>query len=107
MIDVSKIARASVLNAKENWDCDGARFPAMCAFVEGAEWAQQEFIKSLWHDASEEPERYDDYLVKTKQGCIDHCFFDMNGWHKPKIGGGDVSQWLDLSDILPAKGGEE
>lgn len=71
------------------------------SFMNGVEWAQREFVKSLWHSAEEEPQRYDDYLVKTIQGCIDSCFFDMNGWHEPKIGGGQVCQWLDLSDILP------
>ena len=76
------------------------------AFMNGAKWMLREFVKSLWHSAEEEPQRYDDYLVKTIQGCIDSCFFDMNGWHEPKIGGGQVCQWLDLSDILPKVEGE-
>ncbi len=85
----------------------------MEAFKEGVFWALTEFKKSLWHDTEEKPKRYDDYFVKTKQGCADICYFDAVGWVYPKTGGGDVAMWLDLKDILPmedilpTKGGKE
>ena len=69
------------------------------AFAVGAKWGAQRVIKDLWHSASEEPPRYDDYLVKTMQGCTDVALYDMEGWHQPYIGGGDVVLWLDLADI--------
>ena len=69
------------------------------AFAVGAKWGAQRAIKDLWHDASEEPPRYDTYLVKTMQGCIDTAHYNMEGWYKPYIGGGDVVLWLDLADI--------
>lgn len=68
-------------------------------FVKGIEWYKQ----SLWHDASEKPTRYDTYLVRTKQGCLDFCHFATEQWHSKDIG--TVEKWLDLSDIKP-KGGE-
>ena len=35
-----------------------------CGFKAGAHWAIQEFLKGLWHDASEEPRNdYSDILV--------------------------------------------
>ncbi len=107
MIDEKKINKAMSTYAMDTWNHIEERFAAMNGFKEGAEWAQKEFVKSLWHDTSEEPKRYDDYLVRTIQGCIDFCHFNMNGWNEPKVGGGQVSQWLDLADILPKEGGEE
>lgn len=71
------------------------------AFGVGAQWGAQRIIKDLWHDVSEEPSRYDDYLVKTKQGCFDTAHYNMGGWYAPYMGGGTVIQWLDLADILP------
>ena len=71
------------------------------AFSVGAKWGAQRIIKDLWHEASEDPPRYDDYLVKTKQGCIDSAHYNMEGWYKPYIGGGDVEYWLDIADIKP------
>lgn len=68
-------------------------------FIKGIEWYKQ----NLWHDASEKPTRYDTYLVRTKQGCLDFCHFATEKWHSKDIG--TVEKWLDLSDIKP-KGGE-
>lgn len=63
------------------------------AFKSGIEW----FKENLWHDASEKPARYDTYLVKTKQGCLDFCHFATEKWHSNDVG--TVVEWLDLSDI--------
>lgn len=52
------------------WDlpCDIADIKTQCKkdFEAGALWAQQEFIKSLWHDASEEP----DFESKRRLVCM-------------------------------------
>lgn len=63
------------------------------AFKAGVEW----FKNALWHDASEKPARYDTYLVKTKQGCLDFCHFATEKWHSKDVG--TVVEWLDLADI--------
>lgn len=68
-------------------------------FVKGVEWYKQ----NLWHDVNERPPRYDTYLVRTKQGCLDFCHFATEKWHSKDIG--TVDKWLDLADIKP-KGGE-
>ena len=122
MIDERKIKEAaweyekkcsSICRKKEQRDKkNGALFSvwninADVAFKDGAHWAIQEFLKDLWHPVSEEPSRYDDYLVITKQGCIDSCYFDADSWHDPKIGGGNVTMWLDYKDILPKQKGDK
>ena len=71
------------------------------AFGVGAKWGALRIIKDLWHKASEEPPRYDDYLVKTMQGCVGTANYNMLGWYKPNIGHGDVEYWLDIADIIP------
>ena len=111
MIDEKKIEEAAekyadnITQSNTGWDWyDHAEY----GFKEGAHWAIEQFLKDLWHEAKEEPPRYDDYLVKTKQGCIDSCLFSNGVWFQPKIGGGEVAMWLDYKDILPKqKGGED
>lgn len=71
------------------------------AFSVGAKWGAQRMVNDLWHEAGEEPPRYDDYLVKTERDCIDSAHYNMEGWYKPYIGGGDVEYWLDIADIKP------
>lgn len=107
MINKRRITEASSFYAKETWNHEEDQFVCMDSFKAGAEWAQEEFVENLWHDVEEDPQRYDDYLVKTKQGCIDFCHFNINGWHNPKVGGGNVSKWLDLKYIQPTGGNNE
>lgn len=84
------------------------------SFVDGAQWAQQEFVKSLWHDASEEPDaKRDAWLVmQTGKDLIEvHKYggFNKDGgqtWQQ-QAERGFVIRWAYLSDILPKKGGGE
>ena len=117
MIDEKKIEEAArqhmikeyCNNGDWSFPCKTADIKSQCEddFKSGACWAMQEFLKDLWHPVSEEPSRYDDYLVITKQGCIDSCYFDADSWHDPKIGGGNVTMWLDYKDILPKQKGDK
>ena len=56
MIDNNKIKEAA------NELCDyGSIYDSKCridGFKKGANWAIQEFLKDLWHPASEEPEKF-------------------------------------------------
>lgn len=78
--------------------------PCKEAYVRGFKACMHWLRQSLWHDVSERPPRYDTYLVRTKQGCLDFCHFATEKWHSKDIG--TVEKWLDLSDIKP-KGGEQ
>lgn len=71
------------------------------AFSVGAKWGAQRIINGLWHKASEEPPRHDDYLVKAKRGFIAEANYNMLGWYGQHIVGGVVEYWLDIADIIP------
>lgn len=71
------------------------------------EWAQQEFIKSLWHDASKEPEKYANVLVEMQNGSSSLYILDRNrGDWEVNVKTCMYIKWCYLDDILP-KGGEE
>lgn len=82
----------------------------------GAKWAIKEFIKDLWHPASEEPKQVKNLLLETTYeygNPIYHLIKYMpNGnnacawreWYK----GAHVSRWLYIEDLLPKqKGGNQ
>jgi len=41
------------------------------------------------------PKRYDDYLVKTKQGCYYLAHYNCNGWHCD----GDPEWWMEIPKV--------
>ena len=87
------------------------------AFKDGAEWAQREFVKSLWHDASEEPEDHTDIVYVNENGSVwsEYDYYADNyddAFHKGWLsfvnnGVLRVIKWCYLSDILPKEGGEK
>ena len=84
------------------------------SFKEGAKWAINEFLKDLWHPASEEPKKVKNLLLETTYEYgkpIYHLIKYMpNGnnvcawreWYK----GAHISRWLYIDDLLPKEGGE-
>lgn len=89
-----------------------------CGFREGANWAINEFLKDLWHPASEKPnikqgECYVTCLVKFKNGSTELCayFRTQEGWvcddMSPKDFKRNFKGWLYIDDLLPKEGGDE
>lgn len=83
----------------------------------GAKWAINEFIKDLWHPASEKPnikqgECCVTCLVKFKNGSTELCVYFCNpeGWvcddMSPKDFKRHFKGWLYIDDLFPKKGGE-
>lgn len=85
-------------------------------FKDGVKWAINEFLKDLWHSASEEPKKVKNLLLETTYeygNPIYHIIKYMpNGnnacawreWYK----GSHVSRWLYIEDLLPKqKGGNQ
>ena len=73
---------------------------ALIAFKCGAHWAIQEFLKDLWHDASEVPENRA-LLVELKIGKYIISMYSQ----EVKL---FCKKWCYLSDILPKqKGGSK
>ena len=84
----------------------------------GAEWAINEFLKNLWHPASEEPnikqgECCVTCLVKFKNGSTELCVYFRNpeGWvcddMSPKDFKRNFKGWLYIDDLLPKEGGSQ
>lgn len=123
MIDKNKIAKAArkCLAAFRKANPDGYSssiidIESNCLknFKDGAKWAINEFLKDLWHPASEEPKKVKNLLLKTTYEYgkpIYHLIKYMpNGnnvcawreWYK----GAHISRWLYIDDLLPKEGGE-
>ena len=85
------------------------------SFKEGAKWAINEFLKDLWHPASEEPKKVKNLLLETTyeygKPIYNLIKYMPNGnnvcawreWYK----GAHISRWLYIDDLLPKKGGEQ
>ena len=136
MIDKKKIKKAaSAYEKKTQIECKklneklnrGYEFSvtyksADAAFIDGANWAIQEFLKDLWHPFNEVPTRkssnillffesystgteddYDEYfeLAYTREG------FTQETWKEFVNEGGIPSKWLYINDLFPKKGGKQ
>ena len=80
------------------------------AYKEGAKWMQEEFLKNLWHPASEKP--------VPVIGCNNGVLVELNETRKPitlwkreylyenisKHGNRFISRWLYIDDLLPKEG---
>jgi len=70
--------------------------------------AIQEFLKGLWHDASEEPKGYDEWIL-IQYSVGDYYSIrqvkEIIAWKRltEKIA---IKQWAYLDDLLEQKGGE-
>lgn len=78
------------------------------AFVCGAKWMQEEFLKDLWHPNSEEPKFGKGRLLVLINGGISilnvgFVLDQLRNLHN--IYG--IEGWLYLDDLLPKKGGEQ
>lgn len=80
-------------------------------FRHGARWAINEFLKNLWHPASEKPvikqgECCVTCLVKFKNGSTELCVYFRNpeGWEyrdmSPKDFKRNFKEWLYIDDLL-------
>ena len=116
MIDENKINAAATAYARETWNNDEDQFMCMHGSKTGAQWAQQEFVKSLWHDASEEAKDHTDIVYIDEKGNVwsEFDYYAGNyddafhkGWLSFISNGIQVIKWCYLSDLLPKEGGEE
>lgn len=73
-----------------------------------AKWAVNEFLKNLWHPASEEPKKFRKILYTG--GSIDITDTTMliinNSWNT-KVYLLKIKKWCYIDDLLPKEGGEQ
>ena len=108
MIDDKKIEVAA-RRYSEVTDCDKEEALLIEeGFKEGAEWAINEFLKDLWHPASEEPEIKDvNIAYLDKHGLLEALYFErspIENWDE-KVSIYQIDKWTYLSDLLPKEGG--
>lgn len=80
------------------------------AFRQGANWAINEFLKDLWHPASEEPRKDVSIIVETHND-ENMFYYAWNRWKDnfypswtDAVLCSRVSRWLYLDDLFPKEG---
>lgn len=72
----------------------------------GAKWAIKEFLKNLWHPASEEPEGYNEGIL-LRYNIGDYYSLaqvkDFKSW-KGFVENMPIDGWLYIDDLLPKEG---
>ena len=110
MIDDKKIETAAVKSTNYlKGICDFTVINASEeGFKAGAKWAINEFIKYLWHPASEKPKRKAPLLCHRERKFLSFMvdeLSDFEDWDT-YIYDFDITEWLYLDDLFPKKGGE-
>lgn len=82
-------------------------------FYSGAKWMQEEFLKNLWHTASEEPREFAEVLAEAKitESIKTYISFKRNdalfkNWNAYSSGA-NITRWLYIDDLFPKEGGEQ
>lgn len=82
-------------------------------FKDGAKWAINEFLKNLWHPASEAPREFAEVLAEAKitESIKTYISFKRNdalfkNWDAYSSGA-NITRWLYIDDLLPKEGGEQ
>ena len=105
MIDNKKIEDAAKQHSEESYISGYFQACYKDAFMDGAKWAINEFLKDLWHPAKEIPEEERPVLVVYKHGG-----YSIEYWKAYNISGQvnywtlDITQWLYVDELFPKKG---
>ena len=110
MIDEKKIEAAS-RRYSEVTDCDKQEALLIKeGFREGAKWAINEFLKDLWHPASEEPREFAEVIAEAKitESIKTYIFFKRNdalfkNWDAYSSGA-NITRLLYIDDLFPNEG---
>lgn len=125
MIDDYKIKKASRMYADEVFESrkydENHLQPHHIAFIEGnaagfeagAKWAVNEFIKDLWHPASEEPREFAEVLAEAKitESIKTYISFKKNdalfkNWDAYSSGA-NITRWLYIDDLFQKEGDKQ
>lgn len=82
-------------------------------FKDGANWAINEFLKGLWHPASEEPRKDVSIMVETHNDK-NTFYYAWSRWRDnfypswtDAVLCSRVSRWLYIDDLFPKEGGNQ
>ena len=113
MIDDKKIEDAAKQYSEESYISDHFQACYKDAFMEGAKWTINEFLKDLWHPASEEPIEFAEVLAEAKitESINTYLSFKRNdalfkNWEAYSLGA-NITRWLYIDDLFPKEGDEQ
>lgn len=112
MIDDKKIVEAARYYCNNRYPASqDAPFIAE-GFRHGAKWMREEFLKDLWHPASEEPRKDVSIIVETHNDK-NMFYYVWNRWQDnfypfwtDAVICSRVSRWLYIDDLFPKEGDE-
>lgn len=121
MIDSKKIEEAAKHHIEISFISEYWQAWYKYAFTDGAEWAIHEFLKDLWHPASEVPRNdYTDILIVCKEpqrpivlnleDILDESADDFASYNDMWMHLCDVykiTKYCYIGDLFPKKGGEQ
>ena len=112
MIDNKKIEDVAKQHSQESYISGYFQASYKQGFIDCAKWMQEEFLKDLWHPASEEPKNLE-FIVFTNDIFGEIYFFTMQrdnslqSW-ETEVACHGIEQWAYRNDIvfLILKGGK-
>ena len=102
MIDNKKIEEAAKQHSEESYISGYFQACYKDAFIDGAKWMQEEFLKNLWHPADEMPNENNEVICVDKDSRTITYNDIVNWWAFCRTH--DVTHWLYVDDLLPKKG---
>ena len=83
------------------------------SFMDCVKWMQEEFLKNLWHPASEEPREFAEVLAEAKitESIKTYISFKRNdalfkNWDAYSSGA-NTTRWLYIDDLFQKEGGKQ
>ena len=105
MINNKKIEEAAKQHSEESYISGYFQACYKDAFMEGAKWMQEKFLKNLWHPADEMPNENNEVICVDKDSRTITYNGIVNWWAFCRTH--DVTHWLYVDDLLPKEGGEQ
>ena len=105
MINNKKIEEAAKQHSEESYISGYFQACYKDAFMDGAKWMQEEFLKDLWHPADEMPNENNEVICVDKDSRTITYNGIANWWAFCRTH--DVTHWLYVDDLLPKEGGEQ
>ena len=107
MIDNKKIEDAAKQHSEESYISGYFQACYEDAFMEGAKWGSNEFIKNLWHPANETPEIGRVIIMENYYSDGRIMFISRmrkSTFHNP-IDIGNTKKWFYIEDLFSKEGG--
>ena len=107
MIDDKKIEDVAKQHSEESYISDYFQACYKDAFMEGAKWAINEFLKNLWHPANEIPEIGRVIIIENHypDGRIEFpSRMRKSTSHNPIDG--ETQKWFYIDDLFQKEGGK-